>query len=47
MDNRCVYCNEVIPEGRWICPDCEEKMKKEFVEETEDENLCRRCEEST
>ena len=23
MDNRCVVCGEVIPEGRQVCPICE------------------------
>ncbi len=23
---RCLYCNEIIPEGRMICPICEEKL---------------------
>jgi transposase len=23
--NRCVCCGEVIPEGKWVCPDCLEK----------------------
>ncbi len=22
-DNRCIYCLEIIPEGRQICPSCE------------------------
>lgn len=22
-DNRCVYCGEIIPEGRQVCPICE------------------------
>ena len=22
-DNRCVYCGEIIPEGRQVCPTCE------------------------
>ena len=22
-DNRCIYCGEIIPEGRQICPTCE------------------------
>ena len=22
-DNRCVYCGEIIPEGRQVCPSCE------------------------
>jgi predicted nucleic acid-binding Zn ribbon protein len=23
MENRCVVCGAVIPEGRWVCPLCE------------------------
>ena len=22
-DNRCVFCGEIIPEGRMVCPNCE------------------------
>ena len=22
-DNKCIVCNEVIPEGRMVCPTCE------------------------
>ena len=25
-EERCLYCNEIIPEGRMICPVCEEKL---------------------
>ena len=25
MDNTCVFCGEIIPEGRQVCPQCEEK----------------------
>ena len=25
MEDRCVCCNEIIPEGRMICPLCQEK----------------------
>lgn len=27
MDNRCLYCNEVIPEGLQICPLCKKKLE--------------------
>ena len=27
-NNRCVYCNEIIPEGRMVCPSCERKQIK-------------------
>lgn len=23
MENRCVCCGEIVPEGRWVCPQCE------------------------
>ena len=23
--NKCIYCGAIIPEGRWLCPSCEEK----------------------
>ena len=23
MDNRCIKCGEIIPEGRQVCPICE------------------------
>lgn len=26
MENRCIFCGEIIPEGRMICPICEEKL---------------------
>lgn len=25
MENKCVCCNEIIPEGRQVCPNCERK----------------------
>lgn len=25
-DNRCLYCNNIIPEGRQVCPTCEKKL---------------------
>lgn len=27
-DDRCVSCGEIIPEGRWVCPNCERKAKE-------------------
>jgi hypothetical protein len=29
MEDRCVCCGEVIPEGRQVCPICEIKARKE------------------
>ena len=28
-ENRCVCCGKPIPEGRWLCPACEDSMDKE------------------
>lgn len=28
-DNRCVICGAVVPEGRQVCPECEEKNDTE------------------
>ena len=30
-DNRCVCCGRIIPEGRQVCPMCEEKAKRRDV----------------
>jgi hypothetical protein len=27
-ENRCVCCGDIIPEGRWVCPNCERKAKE-------------------
>lgn len=32
-DNRCVCCGRIIPEGRQVCPICEEKAKRRDVRE--------------
>lgn len=34
MDNRCVCCVEIIPEGRWVCPNCEANIKNKTSEPT-------------
>ena len=28
MTDRCVCCGRIIPEGRQVCPICDEQMKK-------------------
>lgn len=28
-ENRCVMCNEIIPEGIDVCPNCKNKVNKE------------------
>ena len=43
MDNRCVCCGEIIPEGRQVCPNCEafyEKQGIRFVDSYDNENNC-------
>lgn len=25
MENKCCFCNEIIPEGRIVCPKCEKQ----------------------
>ena len=27
MNNTCICCNTIIPEGRHICPQCEDSLK--------------------
>lgn len=26
MENRCIFCNDIIPEGRQFCPNCEKSI---------------------
>lgn len=26
MENKCVFCGEIIPEGRQVCPNCEKRV---------------------
>ena len=26
MENRCVCCGAVVPEGRMLCPNCEDEL---------------------
>lgn len=28
MNNTCLYCNEIIPEGGQVCPTCDHKLMK-------------------
>lgn len=30
MDNKCVVCGAIIPEGRQVCPNCENSNKKQI-----------------
>lgn len=29
-DDRCVCCGEIIPEGRWVCPQCEKDTRHPY-----------------
>ena len=31
MNNTCICCGEVIPEGRQVCINCEEKLSKNYT----------------
>lgn len=38
MENRCIICGAIIPEGRQICPNCEKgKPQKREQDEEHDE----------
>lgn len=26
MEDRCIMCGDVIPEGRWVCINCEKEI---------------------
>lgn len=39
MEDRCVCCGEIIPEGRQVCPTCEAKVSR--VETRR--NTCKYC----
>lgn len=32
MEDRCVMCGEVIPEGRMVCPSCEKNILKQELD---------------
>lgn len=27
-DNKCIFCGEIVPEGRQVCPICESKVQE-------------------
>ena len=39
MENYCVICGDVIPEGRMACPNCEKKVDKNYQKDREFEQL--------
>lgn len=34
--DRCVCCGEIIPEGRMVCPQCEDETEKDGEQAKED-----------
>lgn len=44
MVDRCIMCDAPVPEGRQVCPSCEEKIDKECEAcKDEDTYVCLRC----
>lgn len=41
MEDRCVMCGEIVPEGRQVCPICERKYAPEKDDRTIMEALLR------
>ena len=37
MENRCLYCNEIIPEGIQVCPICQESLGGQSIAEANHE----------
>ena len=36
MENLCLYCGDIVPEGRMVCPICEERLLSgDYYEKTE------------
>lgn len=35
MEDRCVCCGEIIPEGQWVCKNCMEGKENEVTEHEE------------
>ena len=40
-NNRCLFCNRIIPEGRQVCPTCEKGITLTSV--TPENEVCREC----
>lgn len=36
-EDHCVCCGEIIPEGRWVCPNCLVTVKQVDTEEEDEE----------
>lgn len=41
MDNKCVSCGEIIPEGRQVCPQCEKRHSA--IIKHQRQTLCWKC----
>lgn len=35
MENRCICCGEIIPEGRQVCINCEKAMEEKLEEKSD------------
>lgn len=47
-NNRCLFCNKIIPEGRQICPKCEkippqDRNIKRMFDVTPENDFCLKC----
>ena len=47
-ENRCIVCNEIIPEGLQVCPNCNKErevkqMQEKGVRRTENGVFCEKC----
>ena len=43
MQNRCVVCGEIIPEGLQVCKNCEKNVKTEWVKAMQERRVCPYC----
>ena len=41
MEDRCLICNDIIPEGRHVCVQCEYAIM--HTDEKETHNYCLKC----
>lgn len=40
MNNTCICCDTIIPEGRQVCPSCEDALKSIKVRRTKPKRRC-------
>lgn len=46
MENRCIYCGDIIPEGKLVCWQCEHEILSEEVSEYDNARSCERIDEA-